>query len=443
MTEQHHTRAHAAWSASATARNWQCSGALAFSALAPPDVESEAAAWGTACHQISEFCLRDYKDAGEFLGMAVKTEKFEFEVDEEMVDCVTTYVDYCLDRQREYTNAFGGVLKTDLPPIWVEHKFSFADLDPPFESGGTGDCIIYFPKWKMLEIVDLKGGRGVVVEVKGNPQARSYALGAMLEFKDLDVEIVRSTIVQPRAPHKDGRIRSEEIHVSDLVEWTHELMKRMRLAKQAEIEFETVGGNKVLFDEWAAKWLSPGKCTFCPNAGYCPALKKDALKIADASAQKWFDEPSTGEPLKLNTPLTASDEELEHILDGLEALENWANAVRAHAHTRAQNGAQFANWILADKIGRRAYLEKDDAKLAALIKTKLALTDDQIFEKPEVRSLAQLEKAMGSKRKKELEALKGVLWDFPVRGTNLVSREKTTRPEAKSNVETHFETVKE
>jgi hypothetical protein len=79
----------------------------------------------------------------------------------------------------------------------------------------------------MLEVVDLKGGRGVVVEVKGNPQLRTYALGAMLANPGIDVSHVQVTIVQPRAPHKDGRIRSERFHVADLVEWTAELMAAM------------------------------------------------------------------------------------------------------------------------------------------------------------------------------------------------------------------------
>ena len=437
----HHTRAHAVWSASATARNWQCAGAIALSSLAPPDKESEAAAWGTAAHQLSEKCFQRDNDAIDYLGQIEKTETQEFKVDEEMAECAQTYVSYCRARIDAYFKEFG-----EEPRHWIERRFSFDDLDPPFPSGGTGDFVIYFPRWKVIEIVDLKGGRGVVVEVIGNPQARSYALGAMLEFKDLDIEIVRSTIVQPRAAHKDGRIRSEEIHVADLVEWTHELMKRMRLSKQAEVEFQKLDGNKVLFAEWCDKWLSPGKCTFCPSEGLCPTRKKDALKIVSASAQKWFDEPASGEPLKLNAPATASAEELEHILDGLEDLESWINAVRNYAHQRAETGVQFERWMLADKIGRRTYvdaLKTDATKLAAELRDKLKLTDKEIFEAPEVRSLAQIEKVLGSKRKGELAKLEGVLWHKPVRGTNLVQREKSTRTEAAPHVERYFEEIKE
>ena len=85
----HHTRAHAVFSASATARNSVCAGAIAMSSLCE-DVEREAAAWGTACHQISERVLRgdDDPDGGaqRFIGATEKSGKFEFVVDEEMAN---------------------------------------------------------------------------------------------------------------------------------------------------------------------------------------------------------------------------------------------------------------------------------------------------------------------------------------------------------------------
>src|SRR4029077_1163229 len=84
----HSERAHATWSASATARNWNCSGALALGAtVAKLDIESEAAAWGTACHQVSEKCLRDGFDADTLVGTTEKTKRHSFDVDEEMADC--------------------------------------------------------------------------------------------------------------------------------------------------------------------------------------------------------------------------------------------------------------------------------------------------------------------------------------------------------------------
>ncbi len=410
---------------------------MAMATLAGPEVESSAAAWGTACHQLAERCLSTAVDAVYYLGSIEKTELFEFTVEEEMADCAQEFIDYCRKRIAEYQKAD----KIEVCVWWLERNFSLDALNPPFEAGGTGDCILYFPKWRMLEIVDLKGGRGVVVEVKGNAQARTYGLGAMLEFPELDVEIVRSTIVQPRAPHKDGRIRSEEIHVADLVDWTSWLLGKMNRAKSASVDFDKIERtkNQVLFEEWADIWLKTGACTFCPAEGFCPKRRKEALAVSGKRAEEWFEDPTAdaGIAVALNAPAISSPEELGHTLDGLEALESWIKAVRSHAHARAERGESIPGWMLAEKIGNRAWIEQDAPKLAAAIWKDLKLSRDDIYEKPEIKSVAQIEKTLGP-RKTELAKWEGKLWHKPARGTNLVSA-KTTRAPAKSKPEQLFE----
>src|SRR5690606_6882742 len=115
----------------------------------------------------------------------------------------------------------------------TEERFSLDALEPPFEAGGTGDFVAWFEQDRRLEIVDFKNGRGVV-DVEGNPQLRTYALGAMLHHTALAVDTVTVTIVQPRAAHKDGRIRSETFHVADLIAWTADLLKAMQRSKAAK-----------------------------------------------------------------------------------------------------------------------------------------------------------------------------------------------------------------
>lgn len=436
MTNPHSARTHTQWSASATSRNVVCAGAIAMETLCE-ERESEAAAWGTLAHEISDTCLRSGDDANYFLGKTRKVGKFEFTVDEEMCATAQTYVDYCVARIADYHAA------TDEEALWwVETNFSLSKLNPPIEAGGTGDCVIYFPRWKMIEIVDLKGGRGVVVEAKKNPQARTYGLGAMLTFNNLDVEIVRSTIVQPRASHADGVIRFEEIHVSELIEWSAQLLKSMLRSREALDAFKQVGDNRVKFEEWAERYLTVGQCLFCPPKAICPKARQDALKILDDKARIWFEEPGeTSTPVVGNNPKLASSEELGHWLDGLEALESWIKDVRGHAHAQVEAGTiQIPGWQLADKIGNRTFIEKDEVKLAKQIKEKLKVDDEIVYEPKSVRSVAQLEKALG-KRKSELAALENVLWHKPKKGTNLVEAEKTTREPAQTRPERYFETV--
>ncbi len=413
----HGIREHATWSASATARNWQCAGALTLAQFAPPDKESIHAARGTCAHQVAEKCLRTGKDASDFLGEIEKTKEFSIEVDEEITASAQMYVDYCRQLRRS------GNAKT-----WIEERFSLADLGPPFDAGGTGDFVVYYAPDRTLEVVDLKHGMGVV-EVTGNVQLRTYALGALLAHQDLDVDTVTATVVQPRAQHKDGRIRSETFHVADLIAWTADLLKAMGRSKEAMNAFEKAKDNSVLMDEWSDAWLKPGKCTFCPAEATCPALRRQALAVAAT-----YCEPDTGEAKIGNLPTEMSPEKLAETLDMLDMLEAWVKAVRAYAHSQAENGVELPGYILVEKIGNRKWKDDESALAVSLLSPEVGLSEDEIYER-KLRSVAQTEKVLGAKRKHLIEHL----WERPITGVNLVSASKTTRPATKSKVETFFE----
>ena len=419
----HGTRDHSTWSASATARNWHCAGALTLAQFAPQGKESIHSARGTACHQIAEKCLRTDKDAIDFLGTVEKTKEHEIEIDEELVNSAQEYVDYCRKRIADYERETG---RSDAQ-FWIEERFSLAALDTPFDAGGTGDFVLYFPAWFLVEIVDLKNGMGVV-DVNENKQLRTYGLGAMLKHPDLDVETVKVTIVQPRAPHKDGRIRSETFHVSDLIEWTAELLDAMGRSKQAQDEYKAASTNSVLMDEWVEKWLRPGKCTFCPVEGNCPKLRKEAIE----KAHIWFDE--LDQPRLANSALDTSPEAIARDLDMFDMIEAWIKARRAYAHDQAENGVAIPGYQLAEKIGNRKWA--DEAQAAAWL-GDAGFSDDQKYNKKLV-SPAQADKLLGAKRKDQIVHLV----TREVTGTNLVASNKTSRPPAKSKAEQFLETEK-
>lgn len=414
---EHSARDHATWSASATERNWNCAGAIALSLQVEHlDVESEAAAWGTACHQLSEKCLRSGANADEHIGQTEKTKRFTFEVDEEMAECAQEYIDYV---RYQHTQGQENTLQ-------IEQHFSLAKLNPPFDAGGTGDAVIYLPREKMIEVIDLKGGRGIVVEVDNNKQLRTYALGAMLANPGLNVTRVKSTIVQPRAPHKDGRIRSEVYHVADLAEWTAELVERMGRSAQACADYVKIKG-EISRDEWAAAHLNAGShCTFCPAAGLpCPALEKKALDAAGV----WFDDAD--EPIIKNTPDMLSPERLARALDMADMIQNWLNACRALATRLVDTGVDIPGYQLVEKIGNRKFTLEGAALETALIE-KTGVTKADIYNAPKAKSPAQIEKVLGAKRKHLIEGLV----ERPVTGVSLVSKEKTSKPAVANKVET-------
>ena len=129
MNDAHHTRSHAQWSASATARNTTCAGAIAMTTLAGEERESEAAAWGTAAHQLAQKVFASLNIVSTsrptFVGQMQKTEHHEFVVDEEMVECAQEHVDYCLGRINKYLAIFDDAppKEVERPRYWIERNF--------------------------------------------------------------------------------------------------------------------------------------------------------------------------------------------------------------------------------------------------------------------------------------------------------------------------------
>lgn len=420
----HADRLHATWSASATSRRAYCLGSLVMEAqVEGEDNETIHAARGTAAHTVAEKCLRDGSDAIEHLGLIVKTKKFEVEIDEELANSAQVFVDYVRGRLAKYKAETG----RDDAILVIEQKFSLNELGTPFDAGGTGDAVMYFPAWRLLEIADLKNGRGYVSE-KENMQLRSYATGALLANPQHEVDEVWSTIVQPRLPGHNP-VRTEPISTGELISWTAELLGTMQKAKQAEVEFYQAGANSILMDEWVAKWLKPGNCTFCKRDGNCPKQRAEALAVAGV----WF-EPDTGEAKIGNQPADMSPEKLAETLDLLDMLEGFVSAVRAYAHRQAENGIEIPGYQLVEKIGNRKWKDDEDALAVSLLSPEVGLSEDEIYDR-KLRSVAQLEKVLGAKRKGLIEHL----WERPITGTNLVSQAKSTRPATKSKVETFFE----
>jgi hypothetical protein len=422
----HGARDHARWAASSTARNWGCPGALTqVETITTPEKENRAAAWGTACHQVSEKCLRTGNDATAYVGTVEKTKQHSIDVDDELADTAQQYVDYCRGRIALYKAETG-----EEPIFVIEQNFRLDSLSPPYDSGGTGDFVIYFPRWRLLEIVDLKGGRGVVVEVEANKQLRTYGLGAVLTNPGLDVDRVMVTIVQPRAPHKDGRIRSETFHIADLVEWTADLLAAMRRSKEAQEAFGTIP-----MAAWVAKYLVAGDhCKFCRAAGFCQALEQRAMDAAGV----WFNDED--QPQMSNAPSNMAPAELSKKLDLFDMIQEWMNAVRAYAHEQAELGVEIPEYQLSNTIGHRKF--KDEAAAKELLFLKADLSDEEMHNK-KFKSPAQIEKALGAKKLRAVKTELDALVERPVTGTNLVRTTKTTRPATTPAVNKHFAPIED
>lgn len=429
----HQSRGHARWAASSTARNWACSGALTLAEqVTTPEKENPAAAWGTACHQVSEKALRYNMNAADYLGGVEKTKEHKIDVDEELAATAQVYIDYVRERLAEYKAETG----KDAEVHYEQHFSLTAALKTPFDAGGTGDTVIYFPKWRLIEVVDLKGGRGVIVEVEGNKQLRTYGLGAIITNPGLDVDRVKVTVIQPRAQHKDGIIRDEDFHVADLMEWTADLLVRMHRSKQAMEAFKGMP-----FTAWWAMYLVAGDhCKFCRAAGTCPALEQRATDAVGL----WFDDIDAPQIGKSNAPSNLDPAELARKLDSFDMISEWMNAVRAHAHSLADTGVEIfdpktdARYKLVDSIGHRKFT--DEKAVQELLFVSADLTDDEMHVK-KMKTPAMIEKTLGAKKLKKVKAELDKLINRPVTGTSLVRTTKTTRATATASVNKHFTAI--
>ncbi len=181
-------------------RFWECPGsiALADKARAKPGFEDSPSVYaseGTVAHQLAEQCLIDNDDPDGFIGFSFEADDRIIKVTQNMADAVQVY----LDTIRKDCQKFG----TNAAFLEIEKGFSLPSIDP--EAFGTNDACLHIP-YETLIVYDYKHGKGVVVEVRHNKQLLYYALGA-IQGKE-DVEFVELVIVQPRAPHKEGTVRS-------------------------------------------------------------------------------------------------------------------------------------------------------------------------------------------------------------------------------------------
>ena len=346
---------HAELGASVAGRWMECPGSVRLS-RGQPSYESVHSRAGTAAHAVAELCLRKGTDPTTYIGMSIEG----VEVDEDMAEAVTVFVDYCRGLMQD----------PQWDSWWVEHRFSLAELNPPAPMFGTADFGHYNKGTRQLEIVDYKNGSGVVVEVKGNKQLRYYALGAALSMgKGLAIDTIKMTIVQPRAAHPEGVVRSDIISYVDLLAFAGDLMNAARATLDPDAP------------------LSAGShCRFCPASPICPA-QRDMVQL---TAQTTF----AAMPLDVPpAPESMPIEVVADILTKLPVLEQWAKDVRQHVLKKLEAGEEVPGFKLVEKRKTRRWTS--EAATEGFLQEK-GWGPADIF-KQELKSPAQIEKLVGKK----------------------------------------------
>jgi len=360
--EKHEERDHALLSASGSSRWLNCTPSARIEEELYPknDTGSVYAREGTLAHELAELEL-SYK-----FGSIKKVEYYqrlesikEHELySSEMPEEVAKYVDYVWEEYLERS-------KKAESTLLIEQKFDLTSYVP--EGFGTGDSSIISEP--LLEIVDLKYGRGNTVYAPDNPQLKLYGLGALEELSLLyEIETVKLTIVQPRLNH----FSSFEISVEELLDWGENEVR-----PKAEKAFKGEGDFK------AGEW-----CKWCKFKATCKTLGEKALSIAKE------DFTETKDVTKALNPSAYSDEELIDIYDKLPLFEIWAGAVREHFLAEALEGKKWPGLKLVAGRSSRKIVDEEGV-IEALKKRKIRLTD---FMPRKLLGITGLEKLLGAKK---------------------------------------------
>lgn len=359
MTSVVAVKQHARLGASSAYRWMVCPGSIRMSDAVPTPGQTKYAAEGTAAHALAELVLRSGEDPARFHGRVLEG----FDVTDDMIEYVRIFTDYARNVIEKSAAHF------------VEFQFSLDALKPPEPMFGTADLVAYDAVAHELEVADLKYGRGEIVEVKGNKQTRVYALGAVLElFKQHPgwvIKRVKLTIVQPRAPHVDGAIRSETIEIADLLEFANELLVAAHATQAPDAP------------------LAAGKhCQFCPAAGLCPEQYAHAQRLARVE----FSDVTAGhEP---PAPTTLPDDVFYGILPHLGTLQDWITAMWARLRDKIERGEPTPGWKPVAKRANRSWIDEEQAAVALV--AQHGLSEDEVFAK-KLKSPAQIEKVTGQK----------------------------------------------
>lgn len=353
--KQHSERAHALLSASGASRWINCTPSARLEDKYGERTTSVYAEEGTLAHELSELYIRhdvlenisaEEFDAGLERIMAHKL------FNPEMLEVVPIYVDYVTTETRAAKE------ENSLAITEIEQTLDLTEYVP--ESFGTADCTIVNDD--VMEVIDLKYGKGVPVYATHNKQLMLYGLGALRKYDTLfNIKTVKLTIVQPRI----NNISTWEISVEDLLNWaTEELMPAAKLAFAGQGELK------------AGDW-----CKFCSVKNRCKALADEQLKLAQY-------EFADAELL--------TDDEIADILTKIGQLVEWANSIKEYATEQAINNKKvWPGYKLVEGTSRRKWIDEDKV-IEAIYERFPEATEDQVMDM-KLRSITNIEKEFGKK----------------------------------------------
>lgn len=338
--------AHAVLSASGSKRWLSCPPSARLERKFP-DKAGEAAQEGTLAHALAEARIRHWLGEISENGLTLRIDSIRHDVlySPEMGEYVREYVDLCIEKINE---AHGTALVEERLDFsrWVKNGF------------GTGDMVIIGDG--VLEIVDLKYGKGVPVSAEGNTQMQLYALGAIEQYGYIyDFDHVRMSIFQPR----NGGLSTQLMSVDELLAWGESIKPIAELAYAGKGDFK-----------------AGEHCRFCRAAAQCKALADYNLEIAK---------------LEFRDADLLTDDEVSFVLSRVDGLIRYADKIKTFALAEALKGHKWPGFkVVAGRSNRRI----TDAVKAVKLLRGAGYADDVIYKPLEMQTITDLEKTITKKK---------------------------------------------
>lgn len=281
------------------------------------DETNDAARLGTAAHLLGEKCIILGCDTFDLLGTTIDG----FEVNHEMANAVQIYVNHI--RALRVQNPDGKSM--------IEQRLCMSSVSP--DVFGTSDHTLISLSNRTLYIDDYKHGFGVVDE-DDNPQTAHYGVSALDTF-DLwfAIDEIVCTIIQPRADHRRGAVRTTNYTISEMMQWRDKFKVAIEKSQQPD-----------------APRIAGEHCRYCKAQGNCrPRLIKTILTAS------------------IDAPLhTFGVQELNAILQHKASLIASLEAFEERATMLARSGYTFDNFKLVRGISR-AYCTDEPAFIAEAV----------------------------------------------------------------------------
>lgn len=331
-------RGHAKLSPSSSDRWLECPASITRTPADLDDEGSDAAHEGSAAHDLAEYCLKNKVDA---VAGKMKDEFVKWDTPE-LRDFVQIYLDYVRRLVGD-----GDLFVEQTLHIFKRHGV-----------WGTADAVVV-SKDGTIHVVDLKFGRGILVEAENNTQLTLYGIGGLAFdwLSPVPIHTVHVHIVQPRR----GNYPSQAYPVEQLAQWVKDNEHKVARANSGSDE------------------ANPGAhCRWCPVKGKCKERAEANLAMASFD----FAAPEQG---CVGDKNELTEEQLVGIFTHLPQIRQYLDDIEAEVSKRAHDHeVKGVKWV-AGRVTR---------KIVDAVKAAAALTNVGIhpFGSAPMLGIGELEK---------------------------------------------------